>query len=259
MEHTMTDKTRLRKIVEEARFSLQQITANVRQIHGSVLVESPYLDTPNFTTFHPDDLKRLFEKYDHLFFEGLCRKLLGQTELCFRISRRMTQVGGKTTRFVWRNEPAERYYEITLSSTLLFQTFHDVKRPITVTGLECRNRLEALQRIFEHELIHLIELLLWDQSRCSAPRFQSMSSRFFGHTDHRHQLVTPQERALTKFGIRPGSRVRFRFDGTEHVGVVNRITNRATVLVENKQGSRYSDGKRYAKFYIPVGMLEPLE
>ena len=255
----MTDKTRLREIVVEARFSLEQITANVRQIHGSVLAESPYLDTPNFTTFHPDDLERLFEEYDRLFFESLCRKLLGQTELCFRISQRMTRAGGKTTRFVQQSRPKDVSYEIALSSTLLFQTFHDVERPVTVSGIECRNRLEALQHIFEHELIHLIELLLWDQSSCSALRFQSMASRLFGHTDHRHHLVTPRERALKKLGIRPGSRVRFRFDGTEHVGVVNRITKRATVLVEDEQGPRYSDGKRYAKFYIPVGMLEPLE
>jgi len=41
--------------------------------------------------------------------------------------------------------------------------------------------------------------------------------------------------------------------------VVNRITKRATVLVENEQAPRYSDGKRYAKFYIPVGILEPVE
>jgi hypothetical protein len=49
----------------------QQITANFRQLHGSFLAGSPCLDTPNFTTFHPDDLERLFEEHDHLFFEML--------------------------------------------------------------------------------------------------------------------------------------------------------------------------------------------
>jgi hypothetical protein len=37
---------------------------------------------------------------------------------------------------------------------------------------------------------------------------------------------------------------------------VNRVTKRATVLVEDARGVRYSDGRRYAKFYVPVGMLE---
>jgi len=40
---------------------------------------------------------------------------------------------------------------------------------------------------------------------------------------------------------------------------VNRITKRATVLVEDERGMRYSDGKRYAKFYVPVASLELVE
>ncbi len=34
---------------------------------------------------------------------------------------------------------------------------------------------------------------------------------------------------------------------------------RATVLVEDSSGVRSSNGKHYAKFYVPVGMLEPVE
>ena len=43
------------------------------------------------------------------------------------------------------------------------------------------------------------------------------------------------------------------------VGVVNRITRRATVLVEDQHGLPYSDGKRYKKFYVPFGSLEAAE
>ncbi len=56
--------------------------------------------------------------------------------------------------------------------------------------------------------------------------------------------------------MRVGDRVAFTFDGARHVGVVNRITRRATVLVESSAGTPYSDGKRYVKFYIPLTMLE---
>ena len=45
-------------------------------------------------------------------------------------------------------------------------------------------------------------------------------------------------------------------EGSRYVGVVNRVTKRATVLVEDSRGVRYSDGRCYAKFYVPVGMLE---
>jgi hypothetical protein len=53
--------------------------------------------------------------------------------------------------------------------------------------------------------------------------------------------------------------VRFRFDGAEHTGIVNRISKRATVLVEDEAGVRYSNGKHYSKFYVPVQMLEAVD
>ena len=127
-----------------------------------------------------------------------------------------------------------------------------------MSGIECCDRLAALQRVIEHEMTHLIEMLVWGDSSCSAPRFQSIANRFFGHIDHRHQLVTPRERAYTKFGIKAGDRVSFRLDGQHHTGFVNRITKRATVLVEDESGESYSDCKRYSKYYIPVWMLEPV-
>ena len=111
----------------------------------------------------------------------------------------------------------------------------------------------------EHELVHLIELLLWGKSSCARPRFHSISLRFFGHTENRHKLITPKERAIVKYGIKPGMAVRFRFDGVEHRGVVNRINKRATVLIEDRKGQQYSDGKHYTKFYVPVQLLKATE
>lgn len=254
----MTDVDHLRQLVENLQRSRGEITRATQRIHADVIDASAYIDAPNFTSFHPDDLYHLFDEYDRLFFDGLCRRVIGDTELRFRISKRMTRTGGTTARLGRRGDPASTRYEITVASTLLFQTFHDIERPILVTGIECRDRLQAMQRIFEHEMIHLVELLLWERSSCKARRFQSIAGRMFGHTDHRHQLVTSRERAATRFGLHPGSRVRFRLDGAEYVGIVNRITKRATILVEDETGPQYSDGKRYAKFYIPLGMLEPV-
>jgi hypothetical protein len=48
-------------------------------------------------------------------------------------------------------------YEIAVSTLLLFQTFREPGRPVVVGGLVCRDRLDALQRIMEHELLHLAE------------------------------------------------------------------------------------------------------
>ena len=135
----------------------------------------------------------------------------------------------------------------------------EVPGDITASGIVCRDRLDALQRVMEHEIVHLVEMLLWDESSCSRSRFHSITRRFFGHTENKHKLITPREKAQVRFGIEPGMKVRFRHDGIEHRGIVNRVNKRATVLVEDRRGVPYSDGKRYAKFYVPVQLLEAAE
>lgn len=248
--------------VERDQLPATEVAAKTRKIYEAMLGRSAYLKSGNFTSIHPTDLARLFDLYDEQFFDGGCRATLGDTPLSFRLSKRMTSAAGKATRVQHRDRRTKAVrteYEIAVSTTLLFQTFQDIDRPIVMSGIECRDRLEALQRVFEHELVHLIEFLIWQNSSCSSARFQSVANRFFRHTEHTHQLITPRERALAKFGVRTGSRVSFRLDGQQHVGVVNRITKRATVLVEDSRGTRYTDGKRYAKFYVPVGMLKPAD
>ena len=146
-------------------------------------------------------------------------------------------------------------YEITISTTLLFNTFHDVDRPVTVGGLECRDRLEALQRIFEHELLHLAEFLAWGRSSCRADNFHRLSRRIFAHEGAFHDLITPREQARAAYDIRIGDYVSFDIDGSQHAGRVNRITRRATVLVEDPRGALFDDGKRYLTFYVPLPLL----
>jgi len=252
----------LQQTIEREQVPPEAVVARTRSIYDETLRRSTYLVAGNFKSISPADLERLFDLYDDRFFAGGCRKALGEVPLSFRLSRRMTQAAGKATRFQHRDRRTKEVrteYEIAVSTTLLFQTFHDIDRPIVMSGIECCDRLEALQRVFEHELVHLIEFMLWKNSSCSGTRFQSVANRFFSHTEHTHQLITPRERALAKFGVKAGSRVSFRLDGQHYVGVVNRITKRATVLVEDSRGVRYTNGKRYAKFYVPVGQLRPVD
>lgn len=251
--------TDLLRIVESTTLDMETISSRTAQIHANVLSKSKYLQVPNFTKIHPDDLALLFAEYDGQFFDGQVKETLGTTPLHFRLSKRMTSSGGKTARCTDRST-GRVWYEISASTAMLFGCFTaEDRRPITTSGIACRDRLDALQRVMEHEVVHLIEMLLWGKSSCSQPRFHSITLRFFGHTQNRHTLITPKERAFVKFGIRPGVTVRFRFDGIEHTGVVNRVSKRATVLVEDHRGQRYSDGKLYRKFYVPVQMLETVE
>lgn len=231
------------------------VARNLDIVGRETLRRSRWTTSPDFDVFHPEDLGNLFELYDEHVFGGRCRQLLGTTPLKFRISGRMTSAGGKTTRFSRRGVPGSEFYEITVAGSLLYDSFDKESRQIRVCGCECRTTLEALQRIMEHEITHLIELLLWRVSSCAQSRFQSISRRFFGHLDYRHALITPREQARD-VGIRVGVPVRFTYDGRTFTGIVNRVTKRATVLVEDPRGRPFSDGKRYQIYYIPIQQLE---
>lgn len=244
--------------IETISVTPAQIAERTARIHASVLSQSKWLDGANFTQIHPDDLRTLFAQYDAAFFGGRVKRALGNTPLRFALSKRLTSAGGVTVTTTNRRT-GQRSHTIKASLAILFGSFQDDHRPMKACGIVCRDRLDALQRVMEHEIVHLIEQLAWAHSSCSQPRFQSITARFFGHTEHRHNLITPRERALVKFGIRPGMKVRFRIDGKEQTGVVNRISKRATVLVEDARGVRYTNGKHYAKYYVPVQMLQAAE
>jgi hypothetical protein len=167
----------------------------------------------------------------------------------------MTKAGGKTTRF--RSAHGDVHYEIAISCGLLFDAFAEQHRRITVCGVECANRLDALQRIFEHELVHLLENICWSSSNCAAPRFQDIARRYFLHRSHRHELITRLEQAVTA-GVRMGAAVTFDCEGRTLTGRVNRITKRVSVLVEDAAGQPFADGRRYKTYYVPIRLLKPV-
>ncbi|MGC6462135.1 MAG: hypothetical protein ACON32_10090 [Pirellulaceae bacterium] len=231
-------------------------------IHRAIVNDSSLVDQPNFTRISTRTLHELFREYDQRFFLGQTMHLVHQRSgsLNFRLSKRMTKTGGKTTRIDYGHTSASgrvRSYEITLSSHLLFQGFKTPDAKERVSGVVCHDRLEATQRIFEHEMLHLMEMLLWVHSSCAETRFKSIARRMFGHTESTHQLPTRGEFAKRRYGLTAGQRVEFQHEGERLTGFVNRIGQRATVLVRHPGGELYSDGHRYRKFYVPLGQLAP--
>ena len=232
------------------------VVAQTAEIARAATSDSHFLRSPNFTVIAPGDLSRMFDLYDRSFFDGFLRREVGRKargRLNFRLAPRMTRAGGKTFRIGRRGDVR---YEIAISTRLLFLNFDEsASRPASVCGVPCPDRLSALQRIMEHEMLHLLEFLVWDKSTCSAKRFKSMARNVFAHGASTHDLVTPAERARARFNVRVGDAVTFEFQGRPLAGVVNRVNRRATVLVESPRGARYTNGKRYEKFYVPPAML----
>jgi len=256
------DRRRLEKLAAEVlarRFDAGQIRSWQDEIHEQTLRLSRSIDRPNFTRVGRDDLVRMVHLYDDRFFGAQILPLAQAEGLTFALSSRMTKVAGKlVTSYPDGDYRGNRRFEMVLSSTLLFQTFEDDNRPVEVTGVPCRDRLEAMQRVAEHELVHLIEMLIWNDGTCSERRFQSIAHRYFAHTDYRHELITQRERALKKFDIRLGDHVQFQHSGHTLTGRVNRITRRATVLVPSHRGDLFNDGHRYQRYYVPLERLQKI-
>lgn len=246
--HTAAD----RKIKTVRRKAMQ------RDVFEHLLLNSPNIRVANFDVISAADLGMLFQVTDELFFAGDIARYVEKhyaKPLTFRLSTRMTTAGGTTTMVRPGTRERETEFEIAIATTPLFGTFKH-ERHAKVGGVRCSSRLEALQRIMEHEIVHLIELLGTGDSNCQAGPFRTLVRNYFGHRESNHQLLTPADVARKQLGIRCGDEVTFKIEGTSHTGFVNRITKRATVLVKDPSGTEYTDGHRYAKFYVPLPMLK---
>lgn len=251
-------KQNLSSIVLNRRFSPEARTRATEAVYQHIRTNARSIDQGNFRHLCSSDLGLLFQINDEYFFEGEVTKLcerIAHRPLSFRLSTRMTSAGGMTTMQTSRiRKKPQIDFEIAIATTPLFASFRDEEHAI-VSGINCNDRLEALQRIMEHEMVHLIEMLLWTESNCSANPFKNIVNRFFGHTESKHQLLTPRDLAKNKLGISPGDQVQFHADGLIVQGHVNRITKRATVLVPHAQGQQYDDGRKYKKYYVPLNQL----
>ena len=240
--------------IAHLKYTPKQIKKKTRKISRKILAESENIDNGNFNSIATRDVSHLFELYDQYFFDRFFKDHHRQ-KIFFRLSDRMTRSGGRIA-YAQQTET----YTISLSTTLIFQTFHDVTREVAVNGIVCHKRLEATMRVLEHEIIHLLEWVRFGSSSCSQPRFQDLSYSIFGHTEVTHQLVTQTERAIKKFNLQVGDKVSFEYDGKTHNGFISRITKRATVMANDPDGN-YKDfqGNRYCKYYIPLSSLEAVK
>ena len=179
------------------RYEPGHIEAMRKAIHDAVISRSANIREGDFRAIGPDDLKLIFDLYDELFL-GRYFSDVSPTKVRFRLSKRSTRAGGRTA------FPRDGPVEICLSSYLLYLTFNDVKREISVNGVACRDRLEAAQLVFEHELVHLIEHEAFGKSSCKGERFMAMARGIFGHTERTHRLVVQNERARDVYGVKVG-------------------------------------------------------
>lgn len=231
-------------ISEEIRGTLNQ------ELHASYL---NYIQNRHLFDFRLLDdlaLHELFTLYNQLFLNN---SLLNYGDnLSLYVAKRMTKSGGNTVFHKTRHT-----IRITINIPMIWQSFQQTDRKIIVNGLECTSAYEALYRVMEHELVHVIEFLVYGESNCNRKRFQTITRNLFGHTYHKHELVTNQEAAWLAMKLKPGDKVSFILQDALYTGILYRIHKRAIIMVEDAKGSfKDNDGKRYQKFYVPLSSLQ---
>lgn len=241
----------------QLKYTGQEIDNKRAQVSQLLLHRSSHVKSPDITTIGNRDLRLLFEIYDEVFFGNWFKECFPGT-LSFSFSRRMTKSAGKT--YYPRNadpaRPGDLMIEVKISIELIF-AYGAIDKANQVGGIPTQSSLEALQVVFEHELIHVIEFIHFQNSSCKQTRFKSLVFNLFGHMESYHCLPTRQEIAREKLGLTVGERVVFPLEGKMMEGQLHAIHKRGVVMVPDNKGA-YADkqGQRYTKYYVPLQILK---
>lgn len=240
------------------KYSNNEIKSKREKVRGLLIQQSQNVKNGMISRIAPLDLELLFKLYDRDFLNNYIKENY-EGKIKFSLSKRMTKAVGKTIypknlqilqQNLW-------LIEIRIGIDFIFK-YNQINRMKDVAGIMTRDSLDVFQIVFEHELCHFVELILYGETNCGRQRFKKLAKSIFGHTKSCHDLPTNQEIAYHKYGFRAGDSVFFVLDGKTQEGFIFQINKRATVLVEDSNGC-YVDqrGKRYSKFYVPLPHLKP--
>ena len=188
-------------------------------------------------------LSVMLDAYDTLFFENKLK--CAYRELKVTLSSRRTSTAGKFI-YVRNCDTHLINAEIRMSSDFLMRL---EKGPFRLNGMTASTPQEAFLIVFEHELCHALETMLYRETG-HTKRFLSLANGLFGHTEMKHQLPTRKSEAA-KMGIRVGACCEFEYQGRLYIGKIQRIGKRATVCVSSS--GLYREQRT---FYVPLNLLK---
>lgn len=241
--------------------SIKRTVAEIKKIRAQVLQlfyeSSENVKSSTIERISPRDIELLYDLYDRLFFQQWFKANF-KGKLKFSLSSRMTRSAGLTfcPKNIDKIKPEELVLEIRLGVDFFFQ-YDDIDGAKKVGGICTKDSVDALLLVFEHELCHVIEYLLYRKSSCRGSRFKDIAGNLFGHTESYHGLPTQRQIASEKLGYKLGDTVTFTSEGNQLSGILYRINKRATVMVKDNNGSFVdAKGVKYDKYYVPLSLLE---
>ena len=143
-----------------------------------------------------DHLNKIFTWYDTIFFNNEFDKMIKtkNINLKFGFLRSIQKAGEHCY------DSKDNSCKISISKKTLIGLFTKGEKRLWVNGLNVRDRIEALQVVFEHEMVHMYMVLKGYSGKIKSGKgkmyysshgklFQELSKLFFLHTDYRHLLT----------------------------------------------------------------------
>ena len=135
------------------------------------------------TKMSSEELHKLFKRYDELCFDGDIQSYMKNANYSLRF-----KTSGEDT---FTTEGICTYKVCDYTVTIPTEYFGNVKEMTIVAGHPCKDQLECLLRVIEHELVHLIIFMFCGDPFVTdqhGPLFMNTVRDLFGHTDHRHYI-----------------------------------------------------------------------
>lgn len=217
----LTDYESRRKIISDTIFQ--------EASYGTQGSKYPLLDNK-----YKETLNQMFQLYDYYFFSNLISFGLkkGNGKIDFDFSSRLTSTGGTCRR------DGICTYNIKLSSDRLNNIKPENISAIKINGIQPKDRVDGLQLIFEHELIHAVLSIFKDDLSGHNNLFKTIVLNLFGHTKITHGITDRvlsashtsgnlgsniKKEKLTKSDLHIGDRVYFIQNDIRNYGEIVKL------------------------------------
>ncbi len=151
---------------------------------------------PALSDLSDKHLDIMFGLYDRVIFNNILTINKGSDTLSFGVNIRDKNKGGI---YLFSSNGYVRSHKIMVSKPLIISLFKNGEAELKSNGLICRDRVEAMMNIFEHEMVHMYCQLMGYSRKIPSGKgkmyysshgklFQELAYRFFRHTDFRHEL-----------------------------------------------------------------------
>lgn len=141
------------------------------------------------TSFTSNELVEMFKMYDELIFKGDIKKYITESDFTLHLKTK----GEKTftTEGICITNKCVYTITIPIHHFRHVRGVHNGGGMTNVAGQMCKDQLECLLRVMEHEITHLIIFMFCGDPFATEQHgelFKTTAKNLFHHTDHRHYM-----------------------------------------------------------------------